>query len=197
MNAKKKAILQTALKLFYAKGIHQIGINEVIAEAGIAKRTLYHHFSGKEQLVVEALTLRDEIFLDWLASLFDSTQTGQVAIIELFYGLHRWFNNQASALGDFRGCFFINASAEYRDHSSPIYNACKLHKHNVLEAINKQVSRFQHDEQKALSLTHVISTLKEGCITSALVQHDLDAALKVIPTVKVLISDHNFTSAPR
>ncbi|MEM6772989.1 MAG: helix-turn-helix domain-containing protein, partial [Bacteroidota bacterium] len=53
-------IIKTASRLFYDKGYNLTGINEIIAEAGIAKATLYSHFKSKEDLCLAYLNYRDE-----------------------------------------------------------------------------------------------------------------------------------------
>src|SRR5947207_4781212 len=44
-------VLETAARLFYAEGVHAVGIDRIIAEAGVAKATFYHHFPSKDDLV--------------------------------------------------------------------------------------------------------------------------------------------------
>ena len=187
MNEKKLIILKTALQLFYRKGIHAVGVNEVIKCSGVAKKTMYYHFESKEALVIEALKLRDIKFLSWLKSLFEQSDTGQKAIIDMFHGLDAWFNDKAEPLGDFRGCFFINASAEYREPNSPIYLECQAHKERVIELIKSQARRFISHPQTIENIAATLGILKEGCITSALVQNDKQAAVKVLPIVHSLI----------
>jgi AcrR family transcriptional regulator len=48
-------ILKVADRLFYEQGIRAIGVNAIAAEAGISKKTLYQHFSSKDDLVVAYL----------------------------------------------------------------------------------------------------------------------------------------------
>ena len=62
MTNKKQQLTDTALKLFYEKGINSVGINEVLKVSGIAKKTLYNHFSSKEELVLATLEQRDHTF---------------------------------------------------------------------------------------------------------------------------------------
>ncbi len=47
----KKIIVQTALKLFLAKGFNETSMNEIAREVGISKPAVYHHFKNKEVLV--------------------------------------------------------------------------------------------------------------------------------------------------
>mgnify|MGYP003502214566 CR=1 FL=1 len=40
-------ILDTAFRLFYAKGLRAVGVDTIIAESGVAKATFYRHFPAK------------------------------------------------------------------------------------------------------------------------------------------------------
>ena len=57
---KRDHLLETAFRLFYRDGYHAVGIDTILAEAGLAKMTLYHHFKSKEELIVAALERRGE-----------------------------------------------------------------------------------------------------------------------------------------
>lgn len=51
----KSRIAAVAASLFYAEGINRVGVDRIADVAGITKKTLYHHFPSKDQLIVEAL----------------------------------------------------------------------------------------------------------------------------------------------
>ncbi|MEH6444456.1 MAG: TetR/AcrR family transcriptional regulator [Oceanospirillaceae bacterium] len=188
MSDKKHTIIVAALQLFIQKGIHCVGINEVIKEAKVAKKTLYHYFPSKEALTIATLEYRDAIFMSWMRNSMQQAKSAEESLEALFWGLNDWFNNKAVALGNFHGCFFINAAAEYKEQSSAINQCCHQHKINVKNLVALYVEKFETDPQKALFITDSICILKEGAITSALVQHDLTAALKVIPLIKLLLT---------
>lgn len=50
MNKTKRKIFETSLKLFAEKGYDATSVEEITAVVGIAKGTLYHHFSSKEEI---------------------------------------------------------------------------------------------------------------------------------------------------
>jgi len=47
--------MQVADELFYARGLHAVGIDEIIAKSGAAKATLYAHFPTKDDLIAAYL----------------------------------------------------------------------------------------------------------------------------------------------
>ena len=50
---KRAHLLETAWRLFYRDGYRTVGIDTLLAEADIAKMTLYNHFSSKDELIVD------------------------------------------------------------------------------------------------------------------------------------------------
>lgn len=177
MNDKKQRLVDTALALFYDQGINSVGINEVLKVSGIAKKTLYHHFSSKEALIIATLEARDGIFLQWLDTKLQHAPTDTELVSRLFDALTAWFKDEVPELSPFRGCFFINTSAECRDNNSDISRYCAAHKTKVRELIQ------QHLQTDSQPLLDIICLLKEGAIVSAYVNQDVEAAEKCIPWV--------------
>jgi AcrR family transcriptional regulator len=95
-------ILDAADRLFYAHGIQSIGVDAVVLEAGISKRTLYKHFGSREQLVAAYLERRG-------SRQPEAPKPGDELseILGVFRRFERWF-----ASDEFRGCPFSNAIAE-------------------------------------------------------------------------------------
>ena len=50
-SSRRAEILDTAQRLFVAKGFHSTSVEDIIAEIGIAKGTLYYHFSSKDEIL--------------------------------------------------------------------------------------------------------------------------------------------------
>src|SRR5207245_6427395 len=63
----RERVLQTAYDLFCRHGVQAIGVDRIVAEAGVAKMTLYKHFRSKQELIVAALDLLEELWMQaWL-----------------------------------------------------------------------------------------------------------------------------------
>lgn len=58
-SAARTRLAAAAAELFYAEGIHTVGIDRLIAAAGVTKATFYRHFPAKDDLVVAYLRGRD------------------------------------------------------------------------------------------------------------------------------------------
>ncbi len=77
-------ILQTAARLFYQNGIRATGVDKIVAEAGVAKSTLYYHYKTKEDLVLAVL---ESIFQDWLKRI----EEAQKNITDPYDKIHAFF----------------------------------------------------------------------------------------------------------
>ncbi|MET0371768.1 MAG: TetR/AcrR family transcriptional regulator [Sphingobium sp.] len=51
----RAALVAAARRLFAQKGYHHVGIREFAAEAGVTRGALYHHFAGKEDLLLAVI----------------------------------------------------------------------------------------------------------------------------------------------
>ncbi len=184
MSDKREQLIQTALMLFYQHGIRAIGINEVLKQSGIAKKTLYHHFSSKDELVLAALQYRDTIFLDWLRHEVTHLRPGIEALQGLFHALDRWFHDDVPALQPFRGCFFINTAVEYRDDTPTLAAYCQAHKAKVRSIVRHCLT----DEQaRQTDLLDTVCLLKEGAIVTAQVNGDMNAARPILTMLPRLL----------
>lgn len=121
-------LLETALRLFNQHGYHAAGIDLIIAEAGVAKTTLYRHFETKEELILAALERRDEADRLAMRAFVEQHATGPVErLLATFDFL------EASVLDkQFRGCIFVSAAGEHKDTVNPVFRAAVMHKRLVL-----------------------------------------------------------------
>lgn len=179
--SKRDHLIDTALFLFNRDGFHATGIDRILAEAGVAKMTLYNHFASKDDLILAALRLRDERFRSWLKRhVSASGLSDDMRPLALFDAMHAWF-----AGPDFYGCMFINASGEYSDANHPVHRIAREHKLLVREYVGELVERTGAADMN--ELTDALMLLMEGAIVSAQVTGDAGYALQARKTAERLM----------
>jgi AcrR family transcriptional regulator len=115
-NPPRRRLLDTATRLFYNSGIHAVGIDRIIAEAGVAKATFYNHFRSKEELVLAYIQEQDSLGRAAVASL--PKQRPRKMLMAIMGRI-----STAVIGGGWRGCPFLNAAAEYPDPGSTVRQA--------------------------------------------------------------------------
>ncbi|MFY9890476.1 MAG: TetR/AcrR family transcriptional regulator [Streptosporangiaceae bacterium] len=108
--AARARLLASASELFYAEGVHSVGIDRVIEHAGVAKATLYSAFGSKEELVRAYLRARHDATRERMSR---ELQARYPTARERLLGV---FEVQGLSFADpgFRGCAFVSARAEAR-----------------------------------------------------------------------------------
>lgn len=106
-------LLETADRLFYDEGIHNVGIDRVLEQSGVAKGSLYYNFSGKDELVRTYLHNRHARWAARIDEELATAATPSAKILAVFDALAELF-----AEPGFRGCTFINAAAEAQPGSA-------------------------------------------------------------------------------
>jgi len=175
---KRNQLIDTAFMLFYQHGIHAVGINEVLASSGIAKKTLYNHFSSKEVLIQACISERDACFMHWFTKQCSNNDSAVGFVEKVFNALNDWINETSAELGPFNGCFFINAAAEYGDTDSEINQLCMQHKLHIKQFFEQELSTQLSNKQQLKALVELLLLLKEGSINCAHVMGDKQSALK-------------------
>jgi AcrR family transcriptional regulator len=182
----RERILAAAGRLFYAQGFHSTGIDLIIAEASVAKMSLYQHFRSKDELIAAFLLRRDEFWCGWLQARVDVLGgTPRARLLAVFDALGEWFTSD-----DFRGCAFINAAAEFTDakHSARIISLQhKERVHAYLKAL-AEAARMSRPAELAAQL----ALLVEGAIVTAQVgpgSEALSAATRAKTIARRILTD--------
>lgn len=118
----RERLLATATGIFYADGIRTVGIDRIIAEAGVTKATFYRHFPSKEDLVLAYLRTAHEAIRGELEAAAQDAER-----FDLLRAIAGGVAQDVCRPG-FRGCAFINAGAEYADASSPVREMVQEHR---------------------------------------------------------------------
>ncbi|MFF7608208.1 TetR family transcriptional regulator [Streptomyces parvulus] len=132
----RERLLGTATRIFYAEGIHSVGIDRITAEAKVTRATLYRHFSGKEDLVLAYLGLADRGIRGQVAE----ARAGARSPADEVRAVARSITEGIRSPG-FRGCAFLNAVAEYPDPGHPIHQAVLAHRAWFLHTVTELLAR--------------------------------------------------------
>ena len=54
-SAKKQDIIRLAYDVFYKHGFHATGVDKLLNDSGISKRTMYKYFRSKEELIAATI----------------------------------------------------------------------------------------------------------------------------------------------
>src|SRR5262249_15739815 len=125
----RQRLLETADRLFYQEGVRAVGIDRIIAEAEVAKMSLYKHLPSKDDLILAALKHREEGVLEFFRSAMDRPgKKAKNRLRAFFAALKEWFEPPG-----FRGCAFQTAAAELADPAHPATEFVRGHKHRFGE----------------------------------------------------------------
>jgi len=115
----RERLLAAADELFYAEGVHTVGIDRIIEHAGVAKASLYSTFGSKDELVRAYLQGRHEARRTRLQTALERFDNPRDRLLGVFDAMA-----ELAASPTFRGCAFYNAAAEDPSNSGPVAEVC-------------------------------------------------------------------------
>ena len=169
-SAAKQRLLDTADRLFYREGFRAVGIDRLIAEAGVAKMTLYTYFPSKDDLIVAVLQYREaQVLAFFRAAMARHAPRTTDPLRAFFAALKEWFESPG-----FRGCAFQNAAVELADPAHAGTQFVRDHKRRFADLLRGLLEEAAG--QGAVQLTPALALLVEGAIVTALIHGTSDAA---------------------
>ncbi|WP_420560497.1 TetR/AcrR family transcriptional regulator [Tepidicaulis sp.] len=182
--SRRDHLIQTAGRLFARDGFHATGIDKIILEAGVSKKTLYSHFRSKEELILAVLRVHDSAFRNnFMRDVEKNGRDARSRLAGLFDAAENWFEEPG-----FYGCIFINAVGEYAQASPPIRSACQDFKNMMRAFILKLCREAGASEPEALA--DELALLFEGATVTAQVSGSSHAARTAKRAALALIGEH-------
>ncbi|MCV9960303.1 TetR family transcriptional regulator [Pararhizobium sp. BT-229] len=163
-------LLETALRLFNQHGYQASGIDLIIAEAGVAKTTLYRHFETKEDLILAALERRDEEDRVAMRTFVEEQATDPAErLLATFDFLETLVDDK-----QFRGCIFVSAAGEHKDTVNPVFRAAVMHKRLALAYFEELAHAARLVDPKRIAAE--IHLLHEGVMAVAQITRTAEPA---------------------
>jgi AcrR family transcriptional regulator len=179
----RERILAASYDLFAARGVRDVGIDEIIADSGVAKATLYRHFPSKDALAIAFLQRRERewthgVMSAGIAARSDHPEGRLLAIFDLF---DQWFRRD-----DYEACPFITVMFEMGP-THPVGAAGVGHLAEVRTIVRGLAAEAGLREPEEFA--HSWHILMKGSIVSA-TEGDREAARRARSMAHSLVESH-------
>ena len=173
----RRAVLDAADELFYARGISSVGMSDVRDASGVSMRRLYAMYTSKSQLVAAWLTDRHDRWMAWFTTSVDRhIGSGADPLLATFDAIAEWVDSPG-----YRGCAFINSLAETNETNDTHHAIIAEHKRDLIEHLAHLATR---DRPNAPSwLPAALAVILDGAIVQCTIfasTDPLDAARSAV-----------------
>lgn len=133
-------LLEAATRLTYDEG-PGVGVDAILKEAGVARRSLYEHFGGKDGLLLEVIrqaAIDDE---EWLRSTLHAgrRRSPRKRLLGIFDALDRMVTEPG-----FRGCRYLAADLGLADDDHPIHQETSAHRQRARAMLEQELAELGH-----------------------------------------------------
>ncbi|WP_051341237.1 TetR/AcrR family transcriptional regulator [Pseudonocardia spinosispora] len=154
-------LLDSATTLFDREGIRAVGIDRLIADADVARASLYQHFGSKDTLVVSYLRRADEkdrAGYERAVRGLDDRPLDRVRTVFRLAGA-------AARRRDYRGCLYLNALTEFPDQDSPVRAVVNAHRQWLLTELTTALTQAGAREPEQLATN--LQMLYDGALVGS------------------------------
>ncbi len=188
----RRRILDGAYRLFRRSGYSRVTMDDIAAAARLTKRTLYHHFRSKDQLLADVLDAQHHLALQAFRTFGDRLSGSAEAIVEgMFRELAVWADRPRWA-----GSGFTRLVIELADlPGHPARLIARRHKAQLERCLAELLDRS--GVRQADQLARAIWLLSEGAISLILVHGDRGYSAAASQAANVLVRSHLANSRPK
>jgi AcrR family transcriptional regulator len=181
----RKRILEGAYKLFRRQGYSRVTMDAIAAEARFTKRTLYHHFNSKDQLLASVLEAQHHLALQAFRTFGDRLSGSAESIVEgMFRELAVWADRPRWA-----GSGFTRLVIELADlPGHPARQIARRHKAQLERCLGELLERS--GVRQSGELARAIWLLSEGAISMILVHGDRGYSDAASDAANTLVRHH-------
>lgn len=179
----RRRILESGYALFYRHGFNRVGVDEIAHAARVTKRTLYYHFTSKDEILAVVLERQHELALAQIRNWAEKLVGGTNEICDtLFEGVAKW-----AAKPRYAGAGFTRIVMELADlPGHPARAVARRHKAAV-EALLADVLTKAGIESPS-ERAREAALLLEGAMALILVHGDRTYALAAAGAAKRLMT---------
>lgn len=152
----KERLLDTASRLFYAEGIHAVGVERLVSEAAVTRATFYRHYPTKDDLVAAYLAATSHRIREAV----EAARQGKPAREALADTMA--VVGDATCDEDFRGCQFLNAAAEFPDPAHKVRQVVEDHRAWFFGVLRDLAAGLDHPDPEHAA--RVLVLLRDGAL---------------------------------
>jgi AcrR family transcriptional regulator len=180
-SSARERLLTAADELFYAEGVHVVGVDRIVERAGVTKATLYNTFGSKEDLVRAYLDQHMRRRQERVARILAANDTPRKRTLAIFAEIE-----ELLAGSKFRGCRFIMATAEARpgDTSEVVAEEYRAWLRSVFTDLAEEAGAAD-----AKQLGRRLLLLYDGAAVAARLDSDRDATAGALHSAVVALLD--------
>ncbi|WP_410657137.1 TetR/AcrR family transcriptional regulator [Amycolatopsis sp. lyj-112] len=173
----KDRLLETASRLFYAVGIHAVGVDRLTSEASVTRATFYRHYPGKDDLVAAYLDTTSRRIREGIGAILKAEPAREALAGTMGVIGDRTLDD------DFRGCQFLNAAAEYPDPAHKVRQVIDDHREWFFGVLRELAAELGHPDPEHAA--RVLVLLRDGALHGG----NLDDAATVRDTLRRAVAD--------
>ena len=162
VHERQQRILDAAAELFYERGVHEVGMDELIRATGLGKATVYRLYPSKDALIAAYLHRHAERILALIdADIERHTGDPTRALDALFAAIETDVRRDG-----FRGCAFNNASIEFADPAHPAREQARAYREALLERLRTLCCHLRPGNSGP-TLADALALIIDGMYTNA------------------------------
>jgi len=170
-------ILETIDRLFYRQGIRAVGVDTIVAELGISKKTLYRYFRSKSEMIEAYLRGRFRPF---------PLQSNKPPVEQILSNF-AWLERSLGSKQEYRGCAYLNALAELGEDERESRAIAAQFKESRRLWFRDLLSQLDVDDPETLATQ--LSLLVDGAYSAMLIRKDPTSTRAAIAAARVLLKN--------
>jgi AcrR family transcriptional regulator len=179
----RERLLVAAKDLTYSQGVN-VGVDAILKEANVARRSLYEHFGGKDGLIAEVLRLTtaedEELYRQTMQAAGDDPRARLLSIFDM---LAKVIEDP-----DFRGCRYLAMDLALTDPDHPAHAITREYREHMHELLEDELTKLGH--KQPASAAEQLSILIDGTLAAGATRPKSDPALLARQMAEQIIGVH-------
>jgi AcrR family transcriptional regulator len=147
----RERLLAAGQRLFYSRGA-SVGVDALLKEANVARRSLYEHFGDKDGLVAAVLRRACDEDIAWYEEALAGSTDPRERLLGLFDRL-----DELVSTPDFRGCRYFATDLSFADPHHPAHAETYAFRRRLRALLVRELKALGHSRpERAAEQLHLL-----------------------------------------